>query len=73
MVLRVEVSDTGCGIPADQMPKLFEPLFTTKGDAGNGLGLSVCKTIVESYGGRISIRYQPGTGTCVTICFSKTT
>ncbi len=46
------VSDTGRGIPADTLPYVFEPLFTTKRD-GTGLGLSICRHIVEHHGGTI--------------------
>jgi signal transduction histidine kinase len=48
----LEVSDTGSGIQPDQMAKIFEPFYTTK-EAGTGLGLSLCRTIVEEHGGRL--------------------
>ncbi len=49
----VHVVDRGVGLPAAQLPHLFEPFFTTKAD-GLGLGLPICKTIVEAHGGRLS-------------------
>ena len=53
--VRISVSDTGVGIAPDQAQRVFEHLFTTKPD-GVGLGLPICKSIVESHGGRIEVR-----------------
>lgn len=60
--LSVEFSDTGGGILQEDMGKLFSPLFTTK-DRGTGLGLVICKRIVEAHGGRISVKSRAGEGT----------
>jgi PAS domain S-box-containing protein len=54
--VRLSVADTGIGIPSAARSKLFEPFFTTKKDIGTGLGLWVCKSIVENHGGVIEIR-----------------
>jgi signal transduction histidine kinase len=54
--LRVTLADTGCGIPADKLPKILLPFFTTKGPAGNGLGLSLVKDIVQKHRGVLRIR-----------------
>jgi len=62
----IQVGDRGCGIPDDVMPKIFEPLFTTKQE-GTGLGLASCKKIIEQHGGTISVSSAPGKGTVFTI------
>jgi two-component system, chemotaxis family, CheB/CheR fusion protein len=54
--LRVTFADTGCGIPADKLPKVLQPFFTTKGPAGNGLGLSLVKDVVQKHRGVLRIR-----------------
>jgi PAS domain S-box-containing protein len=61
--VQCEVRDTGSGIPADQLDKIFEPFYTTKGDLGTGLGLPVVREIVHSYGGKLAVRSAPGAGT----------
>ena len=58
----VEVTDNGTGIPEDVQPKIFVPNFTTK-SSGTGLGLAMCKNIVEQAGGEIWFRTTPGIGT----------
>jgi|SRR5271167_2084943 len=55
----VGVSDSGCGIPPENLKTVFEPFFTTNGDNGTGLGLWVVKGIVENLGGRIELIVQP--------------
>jgi len=62
--IRVAISDTGIGIPADNLEKIFEPFFTTKeaGD-GTGLGLSVSYSIIEKHGGRIEVESRVNEGT----------
>jgi signal transduction histidine kinase len=67
------VRDTGVGIPADKLPKIFDSFYTTKqgpdetGRGGTGLGLSSCRHIVESHRGRIRVESTPGKGTAFTI------
>jgi signal transduction histidine kinase len=58
------VEDNGPGIPDADRARVFEPLFTTKAK-GMGLGLALCKRIVEAYGGEIRIDSVPGEGTTV--------
>lgn len=76
-VIVVEFSDTGSGIPGEQLSKVFDPFFTTKEvGKGMGLGLSLCHRIVESLHGEISIHSVVGEGTVVTVVFpsaAKTT
>jgi two-component system, NtrC family, sensor kinase len=65
-LVALEVMDTGCGIPAAQLPRLFEPFFTTKPvGQGTGLGLAICRTIVLGLGGEIEVESEVGRGTTV--------
>jgi signal transduction histidine kinase len=59
--LAIAVTDSGAGILPEHMGKLFEPLFSTK-SYGIGLGLAICKDLVEANGGRIEASSQPGKG-----------
>lgn len=64
----IEVSDTGCGIPEENLSKVFDPFFTTKGpEKGTGLGLSTSYGIVKENGGRISIKETSARGTTALI------
>jgi len=64
----VEVADTGTGIPPDILPRVTEAFFTTKEEGkGTGLGLAVCKRIVDQHGGELAIESQLGTGTTVRV------
>ena len=60
--LEFSVTDTGTGIPKDVLPKLFTPLFTTKAK-GMGFGLAICKRIVETHQGKITVETAPNKGT----------
>jgi two-component system, NtrC family, sensor kinase len=63
-----EVSDTGIGIPPENMTKIFDPFFTTKDvGRGTGLGLAVCYGILSEHGGRLDVRSSLGVGTTFTI------
>jgi len=67
------VRDFGCGIPQDKLPHIFDSFFSTKagpdasGKGGTGLGLSMCRDIIESHQGRIRVDSTPGVGTAFTI------
>jgi len=60
--VRIDVSDTGPGIPAEDLGRLFEPFFTTKA-AGSGLGLAIVKGTIERHGGTMHVHTQVGAGT----------
>ncbi len=63
--LLISVTDEGVGIPPEHLPRLFEPFFSTKktGGEGMGLGLPVCRNIINNYGGTIRVESQLGKGT----------
>src|SRR3984957_15908439 len=71
--LRIQVIDTGPGIPEKLLPKIFQPFFTTKGTTrngearGTGLGLAICKEIIEHHHGRIEVQSEGGKGTTFSI------
>jgi signal transduction histidine kinase len=71
--VRIQVIDTGTGIPENLLPKIFQPFFTTKGTTrkdearGTGLGLAICKDIVEHHRGQITVESQVGQGTTFSI------
>jgi signal transduction histidine kinase len=66
--IAIEVSDTGSGIPAEDLERVFDPFYTTKpAGHGNGLGLSVVRSIVGDHGGDIDVRSELGVGTTFTI------
>lgn len=64
--LAIHVEDTGCGISPDLMPRIQEPFFTTKKN-GNGLGLSICRSIIWNARGQIDIASQSGAGTRIRV------
>ena len=66
---QITVADNGTGIASDTLPHIFDPFFSRRADgqAGTGLGLTICKSIVERYGGTIAVESSPGAGTTFTI------
>lgn len=66
----IEVEDSGPGIPPDTLPKIFDPLFTTR-QIGTGLGLVSCKSIVEKHGGTIEVKTELGKGTTFVMTLPK--
>lgn len=66
--VRISVTDTGVGIPQENLSKIFEPFFTTKPRGeGTGLGLAICQSVVSQHGGRIEVRSEPGKGSTFTV------
>ncbi len=61
--VEIKISDTGCGIPKDELEKIFEPFFTTKGQKGTGLGLAVIWGIIDNHNGTISVNSEINKGT----------
>ena len=61
----LEVIDGGCGIPDEAVGRIFDPFYSRRadGEGGTGLGLTICKSIVERYGGRIEVASREGAGT----------
>jgi PAS domain S-box-containing protein len=62
-IAEIQFQDTGVGIPANKQEKIFTPFFTTK-TKGTGLGLAIARKIVDTHGGRITVRSTPGEGSC---------
>ena len=60
--VQIIFEDTGIGIPKENLPKIFNPFFSTRSD-GTGLGLSITKNIIEEHGGRIEVESQVNMGT----------
>jgi signal transduction histidine kinase len=66
--LIIEVCDTGSGIPPEILPKVMEPFFTTKAEGkGTGLGLPICRRIIQEHRGVLDIQSKVGKGTTVRI------
>ena len=74
--VEIKVADTGAGIPAENLRQIFEPFFTTKlpddhGHGGTGLGLSVCRQIIEQHHGRIRVESVVGRGSTFIVKLPK--
>jgi len=63
---RIEVRDTGAGVPPEMLQRIFDPYFSTKGK-GRGLGLALCRSIISRHGGQISVASEPGSGSTFTV------
>jgi two-component system, NtrC family, sensor kinase len=69
-VVTISVADTGCGIPPEHLLRVQEPFFTTK-PHGNGLGLSICRSILWEIGGKLTISSEPDQGTRVEVAVPR--
>ncbi|NTW52565.1 MAG: sensor histidine kinase [Chlorobiaceae bacterium] len=67
---KISFRDTGSGIKAEELGRIYEPFFTTKSD-GTGLGLAISRKIIESHKGKLEVESTPGTGTTVIISLPK--
>ncbi len=67
----VAVSDTGVGMRPEVQARIFEPMFTTKGESGNGMGLSVAASIVQAHNGTIQVDSTPGAGSVFRMHFPR--
>jgi len=70
--VRITIADTGIGIPADALPRLFQEFFRAKNakasrETGTGLGLAIVRDLVEGYGGRVEVESVEGVGTSVVV------
>jgi signal transduction histidine kinase len=66
----VEIEDTGHGISAEELPRIFNPFYTTK-KTGTGLGLAIAHRIVENHGGTLSVKGTSGSGTTFRIVLPR--
>ena len=64
--VELEVTDTGHGIPPEELDRIFNPFYTTR-KRGTGLGLAISEAIVREHGGMISVTSHPGQGTTVLV------
>lgn len=70
--VRITVADTGIGIPKKDLPRVFDPYFTTR-SSGTGLGLAIVQKIVEAHGGEVRLESEPGKGTTATVLLPEKT
>jgi signal transduction histidine kinase len=65
--VQINISDTGIGIPRENLNKIFNPFFTTKKSMGTGLGLSISQSYINNHNGSISVRSEENKSTTISI------
>ena len=70
--VKIIISDNGCGIPEQDLERIFEPFYSTKRSKGTGLGLSICYGIVQKLRGKMFVESELGKGSSFTINLPKT-
>ena len=68
--VEIAVVDTGAGIPAEELPRIFDRFYKGAASTGSGLGLTIARRLVEAHGGTIRAESQPGVGTSMTLTLS---
>jgi signal transduction histidine kinase len=68
----IHIVDNGCGISAKSMQQMFKPFFSTKGEAGTGLGMAISQKVIELHGGKITVQSELNAGTQVTVSIPHT-
>ena len=68
-LVQIVIDDNGAGIPAEDVPQIFNPFFSSKGSRGTGLGLAVSQKILKEHGGRILVESRPAQGSRFTLEF----
>ncbi|MBN1274637.1 MAG: PAS domain S-box protein [Candidatus Aminicenantes bacterium] len=66
-IIRIDITDTGCGIPPDKVNKIFNPFFTTKKSQGTGLGLSISLSYIKNHKGDIQVKSKVDEGTTISL------
>ena len=64
--MAITVADSGSGITAEELPRIFDRFYKGRGSTGSGLGLTISKNLVEAHGGEIRAESKPGRGTAIT-------
>jgi two-component system sensor histidine kinase DctS len=68
--IRIDIEDSGCGIPDASAARLFEPFYSTKAD-GMGIGLNICRSVIEAHRGRLWFAPRPGGGSIFHVQFPR--